>query len=270
MQINKPRAYDYQNEEYFNFLTEFKVVVEKTGIDTLLPVPYKEFVKVYNDADTLLDYIRRSSPLTKQIAEADSERDSLFGGLRTVTKGMLSHYDTAKKEAATKLITLFNDYKSNKKNYAKESSSLKHFLELLQGSGEYASDIATLDLKTWVLELEKSSNNFDALILERTKQAGEKPKYNMEELRREIDSCYGDLVRCIEATTILDPDHNLTSFINTINSNVKRYNDTVAIRKGKAAAQKVKAAETTKIVSEAIIEEPIKVPEETIDIPAKK
>ena len=254
MLIHKPRQNVYQNEEYFNFLAEFKVVAEAAGIPTLLPVPYQKFLKIYNDADKLLDYMRKSSPLTNQIAEIDNERDTLFSGLKAVVKGMLFHYDPAKKAAANKLIVLFDDYKSNQKNYAKESSSLKHFLGLLQANGEYAGDIAALDLQAWVSALETSNNNFDALILERTKQSGEKPSYNMKDLRHEIDACYGDLIRCIEAATILNPDHTLTTFINTINSNVKRYNDTVAVRKGRAVAKKEKQTETAKTTTETTIE----------------
>jgi hypothetical protein len=60
----------------------------------------------------------------------------------------------------------------------------------------------------------------------------------MKSVRQELDDCYVEIVKRMEAITILQDDHTLAPLINKLNSNVARYKNTLAQRQGRSAAPK--------------------------------
>jgi hypothetical protein len=250
LRIKKIGTSKLHGEEHFQFITDFIKESELAGIIDLVPDKHAELAELYEREDALLEIIRKS-PLTEKLEKIDSERDVTYTALREIVKGMRFHYEPQKREAAASLMLVFNTYGNlHLANYVKQTGLMYNFLQ--EVSTNYAKDIATLELDGWISKLEELNQTFSDLRMERTRKEGEKPKFNMSEIKARIDDCYGDIVRCLEATAIMQKTHKLEPFFNTINKNVDKYKNVIAQREGRAAANAAKKGEPEK----EIIEEP--------------
>ena len=229
LRFKKLNMYNLHGEEHFQFICEFLKEAEKANVIKLVQDKFTQLVSLYNMEDELLEKIH-TSPLTEKIEKADNDRDCTYIGFRDIVKGMQLHYEPAKSEAAMNLMTVFNTYgKITHKSYSDATCLLQNFLHEIREN--YAKDVKTLNLEGWVNKLEETNKSFSDMMIE-----GEKPKCTMSEIKSQIDDCYGDIVRCLEALAILNADHKLETFFNTINSNVERYKKLLAQRAGKMAA----------------------------------
>ncbi|MDR2009000.1 MAG: DUF6261 family protein [Bacteroidales bacterium] len=237
MQIKKIRLSSLRNEEWFQFFTEFKTLIEEQPLENMsITEQYPKFLSLYGDADNTLEQIRKSQ-YTAEIARADVERDTTFSGFRDIVKGMQSHFDPAKRKAAANLMIVFSQYGNiSKKSYSEETASIHNFLQEMRN--KFASDIETLGLQEWVDMLDQNNQEFSSLMLQRNEETSQKTSLRMKDLRTEIENCYVEMIKCMEAVTILQSDHTLTEIINKLNANLTRYSNTLAQRQGKAAAQK--------------------------------
>jgi hypothetical protein len=89
-----------------------------------------------------------------------------------------------------------------------------------------------------VIKLDEINNKFKSLINERDKERSLKPTARTVDVRREMEICYAKIVRCIEATTILNPNHSLTPFINELLAKIDRYKNVIAVRDGRKKEHK--------------------------------
>jgi hypothetical protein len=280
MKANKAPLYRLRNEEYFEFFTQFKMLAEAEGIQNLISDEYQKFITLYKNADTVLELLRKS-PLTKEIAETDNNRDMLFNGLRASVKALQSHFDPDKQRAAEKVMLLFNQYGYlGKKGYAEETAAIYNIVQDMQE--KFTAEVATLGLQEWVTKLSDCNVNFRELILERNEEQSLKPKFRMVDVRKDMEACYENIIKCLEAATIVNSSHNLTGFFDKLNSNVDRFRNVLSLREGRAAARKgrnpqkpgeiinIPASANAATAFDATANEVSKKPDQIIDIPAKK
>jgi hypothetical protein len=159
MYVKKAGLYKFLNEEFINFFIELFKIVKEAGIEAQLGEPYQKLLKLYEDINKLMLQLRLST-ITKQITELDIERDKKFRGLRRVVNGMLC-FDEPQKTAAEHLVYAFDRYEADKKNYSSESAALTYFLQQLSGSGDFATDVATLGQEYWVKRISELNKEFD-------------------------------------------------------------------------------------------------------------
>jgi hypothetical protein len=226
-----------RNEELFQYITDFKSIINEYPPESMgIAEQYQKFLELYNNADDVLEQIRKSR-YTTEIAQADVERDTTFLGFRNVVKGMQSHFNPEKRKAAINLMMVFNQYGNiSKKSYSEETALIHNFLQEMRG--KFAPDIETLELQEWVDMLDQNNQEFSTLILQRNEEASQKTSLKMKDLRKEIEDCYIEIIRRIEAITILQNDHTLTEVINKLNANITRYKNVMAQREGRTASQK--------------------------------
>jgi hypothetical protein len=238
LKIRKIGASQFHVEEHFQFIADFIREAKKAGIPVLIPELFAELERLYAMEDEVLETIRKSQ-LTGKIEAVDQERETLFSGMRDIVKGMQSHINPQIKEAAMNLMFVFNAYKNvNRKNYAEQTGLLTNFIQEMRGN--YAQYVTTLGLGAMVNQLDERNQTCSDLLMERTIKESEKPKFTATEMRSKVDACYGDIVRYLEAKTIMESDHKLETFFDIINSNVDRYKRAIAQRAGVAAAKKAK------------------------------
>jgi hypothetical protein len=78
MKVEKLTLKSLRNEEWFQFIKEFKAVAEsELGENVQTKELFAKFTTLYNDADSVLEQIRKSS-YTEQIVTADNLRDKTF------------------------------------------------------------------------------------------------------------------------------------------------------------------------------------------------
>ena len=235
MKIERIELRNLRNEEHFQFHTDFLSATEPHYRDMGITDPlFTEYRALYDDLDLVLEQLSKSH-LTAKIEHADKLRDATFRGFRDAVKSNLTHFETAKKEAASKLMIVFKQYGDvANKSYLHETAAIYNLVQDMDG--KYRDEVSLLDLREWVQRLETHNNAFTALRHERTEERSGKPNMRVVDVRKNVDVCYNKIVAHIEAFTLLNPGHGLDSLITTINSNNLLYKNMIAKRKGKGKA----------------------------------
>ena len=231
MNIKKARLIRFRNEEFFQFFTEFKELVATYGLENRFFGEYEKLLALYSDLDDAVEQIRKSG-YTSEITEADNLRDMVFAGLRDTVKAALNHFDEGKQKAAAKLMLVFNTYGNvSQKGYAAETASVYNLVQDLRQ--KYADETATLSLQEWVDKLEEYNIRFSTLMNARDREKSLKPQKRIVEIRKDMETCYGNMVRCMEVATLAQPDENLMLFINELVSKIARFANILSSREGR-------------------------------------
>ena len=234
--ITKPRL---KNELYFEHILDVIRLVETYEIDiTMFGGEYERLKTLCDTLDKVLEQVKLSE-YTAKIEKLDAQRENQHGILRDLIKASLRDDEEEVSEAATILSHLFKTYgRMHEKTYDEETAAIYNLVEDLQG--RYSEQVETLGLQNKVEKLKNTNIEFKKLMNLRDTEKSLKIKDRAVDIRKEIDKCYGNIVRCIEAKTILDPNHGLTPFINELNTNIDRYSNVLAIKAGKKTAKKNK------------------------------
>jgi hypothetical protein len=240
MKFRRINLHNMRSEEWFNFLTEFKRFVE--GMPALrlkIAKLFAVFLILYDKADKIIEKIRKSR-MTPQIAELDKQRDTTFRGLVQTIESHKNHFDSAKRNAAESLQPVLKHYGNLAiKPYNEETAGINNFLQELRENHKNA--IETLELTDWLNELERNNQIFEDAVLERNREEASKTDLHLLDVRRETNHCYKDIIERLEALILLEEDEQekeiYISFVKLLNTNIKRYLDAAAKRKGRSDAK---------------------------------
>jgi uncharacterized protein YecA (UPF0149 family) len=241
MKIKRINLSTLRNEEWFNFITEFKKFVEgvspeKLNIEKLFAV----FLGFYTTVDAIIEKIRKSG-ITNHISQLDKQRDITFRGLIYIIKAYKCHFDIVKRDAAKSLEPLIKHYGNLAiKPYNEETAGIYNFLQEFRG--KYKDVIDMLELTDWLDALDNYNQIFEDAILERNSEGAKKTDLQLFSVRRKTNRSYLNIVERLEALILLEEDEGemekYISFVKTLNTNVKRYLDILAQRKGRSDAKK--------------------------------
>ena len=242
MKCKRFKNEDLRNEEWFQFNTEVKSLVEQYTPQTLeIENLFATFLSLYANADEALEIIRKSAT-TEQITEADAARDTVFRGFADAVKSANKHFDAVKRAAAKRLQIVFDTYGNlARKSYDEETALIYNFLQEMKG--KYSNDIATLGLNDWVVQLETDNQTFETLMKTRDNETSTKTALRMKNVRTEADRCYRDILDRLDALMLVKGLLPYEPFVRDLNVRVERYSNTVAQRKGRNAAKRKKTAE---------------------------
>ena len=221
-----------RNEEWFQFHTGFKALVEQHNPQTLnVETLFTAFVAFYADADEALEVIRKSAT-TEQLADADNARDVVFRGFSDAVKSALNHFDSAKKEAAKRLKIIFDQYGNiARKVYDEKTASIYNFLQDINAK---AADVALLGLNDWATQLEADNQAFDALMQSRYSEAAAKTTLRMVNVRVETDRCYRDILDRVDALIMINGETTYAPFVRDLAVRIERSESVLAQRQGRA------------------------------------
>jgi hypothetical protein len=235
-----------RNEEWFQFMTEVRDLIQKFTAQTLLIEElFTQFLERYADADTALEIIRKS-PETANMDKADQLRDQTFSGLTAIVRASLNHFDPKCAEAASRLLIVFNSYGNlAQKAPNEETAAIYNLLQELRGAA-YSRYINRLQLTDWVDELDMRNADFRTLVRLRNEETAARPKLQLKKVRQEQDSIYRQMVERIESAIIIYGPEAYTPFVEQLNAFAERYNRVIAQRQGQRKANSNKAkTETT-------------------------
>jgi len=212
-----------RNDAHFQYLTEFRALVEAIGIAILkIEALWPGFLCLYESLDAALKKIVKSA-LTERINEADTARDAVFAGLVKFHKVTLDHYDNAIREAAHKIDVVLHTYGNvAAKPINEETSAVYNFVQELK-SAKYGSLVTLTGLMPWVNKLELLNNEFENLIQERDRESASKNHVAVKIARREIDDAYKHIVQTINSLIYLDMLTNCGTFVDTMNAIIHRF-----------------------------------------------
>jgi len=241
MKCNRFVVEKLRNEEWFQFYTEFKTLVEQYRPSSLNISPlFSVFVTLYADADEALEIIRKSAT-TEQIADSDAARDGTLRGFNNAIKSSLDHFDALKRAAAKRVQIVIDTYGNMARMYYdEETASIYNFLQEMKG--KYAADITLLALTDWVERLETENKEFDTLMKNRYSEVSQKTNLRLQPIRTETDRNYRDTLDRIDALILINgsvPPYS--AFVKDLNARTLRFENILAQRQGRAAAKKNKS-----------------------------
>jgi hypothetical protein len=235
MKCKKIRVEGLRNEEWFQFYTEFKALVEQYGAQTLdIDALFSAFVLLYADADEALEIISKSAT-TEQLAEADNKRDTVFRGFADAVKSALNHFNADKRDAAKRIQVILDHYGNVvRKLYDEETASIYNMLQDLQAK---AADIELLGLADWLEQLNADNQAFDALMKSRYDETAAITTLRMKNVRVEADRCYRDILDRLDALMIVNGEQAYELFVRALAVRVERFDNILAQRQGRAKAK---------------------------------
>lgn len=230
-----------RNAEHFQFMTEFKELVERFGVSVLkIAKLFTVFLQLFEKEDECQIVVQKSA-YTEKIIKADQLRDGTFRGLCDAVNSALNHFDADKAEAARQLKIVLRAYGNlAQKSSDEETSGIYNLIQDLED--KYAGEVDLVGIADWVAELKKNNEAYKKLVQERDAESAEKPDENMRRVRMEVDSSYRDMVSAVESLALLaDDEAEITAyngFIRELNAVITRYSDRLAQRDGIAEAKK--------------------------------
>jgi len=230
VKINKISTYMMRNDTHFQFFTEFKGLVAKSGAGALgIEAEFSGWLPLYEREDAALKKIVKSA-LTAQIQEADKARDVIFTGMLEMNSAALKHFSADVRSAATRLKIVFDTYG----NVAKlplndETSAIYNLLQELEGG--YAADAAAVGIGSWVGELKARNNAFAALVTARFDETALRTDIVLKEARSAVDAGYFAMRERINAFVVINGGSAYETFIKTLNAIIDKYKARVG-RKG--------------------------------------
>jgi hypothetical protein len=236
MKILRIHLSSLRNEEWFQFMTEVRDLIEKYTAQTLSIVElYTLYLKLYADADTALEIIRKS-PETEKMVEADHLRDQIYHGFNATVRASLNHFNAINREAAKQLVIVLDRFGNlAQKASNEETAGIYNLIQELQST--YAPYVNTLGVSAWVNELATRNEAYETLVKARNDEVAERTKLQVKQSRRELDEVYRQIVERLEALSLVEGPDAYAAFIDRLNAFVKRYKNVIAQRRGQRKAK---------------------------------
>jgi hypothetical protein len=213
-----------RNEAHYQFLLLVqKLFISYPAVAAIVADLLSEFNVLLTLEGQLVDSVR-SSEYTVELKAADKRLDRCIVGIVNAIISALHHFDPAVVNAARRLEILLKSFRSSieKKSYEEESAAVKILIADL--SGEYAPQVALLNLGPWLAELSAALDDFERIFLLRSNQRATKPKERLKDVRKQIEVIYRKIVERIDAYTVVNGETSTADFVNHLNDEVTYFN----------------------------------------------
>jgi hypothetical protein len=219
-----------RNEEWFQFLVEFKRLATDAGTAALdIDALFVVFVGLLDQADALLEQIRKSGE-TAVISALDAERDRIWYGFTEAVRAAERHFDPERRDDAARIARVVDHYGNlAARSYSEETAALYNLIQELRASA--AQPLQQLGLVPWIDELERINGEFQEAVIRRTRESAAKPEISMGDIRKLTDEAFLRILRRVEAlATVNNEAEPYAGFIRTLNAHVERYRNILSRR----------------------------------------
>jgi hypothetical protein len=250
MKIKDIRKSRLTNAWHLQFMLEIIVLINKFGVILSRITSLFDVFRVGVDKEELCHKFIRKSEISDLKAESDKARDTLVLGIKDALKSALRHFDANVREAAHRLKIVFDAYDRPTPivdlQYDAETLAINNMLQEFEG--KYASDVQIAGLTEWVKELRVRNDAFDLLAKSYNEQLSEKPPFQTQEVRKETDEAYDEIVSAVNGLIVLEKEKaaEYAQFVSEMNTIIKHYNDLLAQHLGRIEAKKEKEKEKGK------------------------
>ena len=156
------------------------------------------------------------SPLSEQIAEADTVRDNTFVGLRTMVEALGRVGTQAQKEAAPRVLQAMRDYQVNiSEGYELESTHIAQLIQQLEVS-PLSDDCTTLAVTSLVSQLKTENQQVQTLIAQRNEQQAGIDAQAMQRARQAADLVYVETVMVVNAFAVVEQQQGASPYDHAI------------------------------------------------------
>ena len=166
--------------------------------------------------------LSRKNLNTDEITRADSQRDSLYLGIKNTVKAFENAADPAMQQSARMLTQLFKDYKiETSMQLDRETGLLSNLIADLEG--KYSSQVTVLSLTALLTALKMANETVRTAMSLRTSELAVKEIGAMRSARAIVDDCYRTMVKYINAYALIEGEPDYQNFIDVTNTEIVRY-----------------------------------------------
>ena len=166
--------------------------------------------------------VSRKSLLTDDIAKADSERDTLYAVYKKIVQSLVAVSDENVANAAKVLSQHVTDYNiDTRAQLDKETGLLTNFIDDLEN--KFPNDVAAIGLGVIVTLLKTANEKVRRLTSERTDEITARPVGNLKASRKASDTAYLELVKMVNAYSVVEGEADYADFINYMNTEIAHY-----------------------------------------------
>jgi len=223
MKIEKFHTNHLRNDAHFQFHTEFRDLIVKTGAQTLKIKPlFDNYLVLYAREDEALKKISKSA-LTDKIHEADKARDETYAAIVDIIRGMSKHYELPVRDAARRIKVVLDTYGNvAQKPMNEQTSAVSNILQELNGE-KLRGDVQITAMKGWVTELERRNIIFDELIKERYAETASRSNVVMKDARKELDDEFRKICGVLNSYILMGDVSGADAFVRTLNTIMNQY-----------------------------------------------
>jgi hypothetical protein len=214
-----------RNEAHYQFLLLVKKLFESyPDVADIVAALLPKFYTMLALEGKLVDAVR-TSEYTRQLEIADRRLDRAVSGLSISIEAGLHYPDPNAVKAAERLTIRMKSFRGGieRKAYGEESAAVKVLIADLQSA--YASQVSTLGLGVWVTEIAAAQNDFERIFLLRSAEYVERPKGNLKDVRKEINVLYRQIIKHIDACTVISGTSVTGVFISRLNNEINYFNE---------------------------------------------
>jgi len=220
----------------------------ETAVKAKVSTEFEAFATAFAELDRCLK-ISQKSELTDKISEQDALRDASYMGLKGAVKSFLNFPEGDMLDAAKKIWQLIVDY--NIDVYAqldKETGQLLNFCDDL--ASKLSTEVTKLSLTPFVEQLTTANQQVKTLMAERDAEVSTRIAGEMKAARKAMDAAYRELVTKVNAYAVIEGDADYATFIDNMNSMIKRYREEVLTASAKKSATTVSGAKVNPAASQ--------------------
>jgi hypothetical protein len=226
-----------QNDEHYQFCGEFAEQISGMGAAALkIEAQFAEWKACYAREDKALKKIYKSA-LTEKIAEADRRRDRTFRGIVDNNRSLLNHFNPATVEAARLLQIVFDAYGNiPAQAMTSKTGAYTGLVQELKGE-QHATAVKIAGLGDWIDKLAENNSDLFGLVQQRNEETAARTDVVTAEAREQTDAAYGAIAKRISALLEIEKSDVYKNFIRRINVILDRYNNAIALRRGRGEVQ---------------------------------
>ena len=233
MEILNTNLKNLRNNEHLNYMNEVKqLIAEQTAAALNIVTQTDLFLAALLQEEEAINPQLKSEK-SDLLVDADARRDFTFRGMADAVQSACRHFKTDVRAAANKLQTeIFKPFGNIARlNFNEESTAIDSMCTDLKTN--YAAECDLVGLNEWIEELENDNKNFKKTASDRVDESSVKTQLKMKEVRSKVDEAYKAITKRIDALIELNGETDYKTFVTKLNIITDKYNQTLAIRRGR-------------------------------------
>ncbi len=227
-------ATHYQlQRDFYDLVTDFGA--ENLGIET----SFAEYLPHFEEEKTAFAVITKSQ-FTRQIAQTNTQRNSLVYGLSYAVKSALHHYEIEKQRAGKELFLILDHYGYiPQHSYASKTAAIGSLLRNMS-EPETASYVKILSLDGWLKALAVKNREFQDLMNQRDTETANRTDLRMARVRIQVDKAFRNILNHLDALILVNGAEKYEDFVRQLNTRIDHYRHIISTEKGRRQAQKIR------------------------------
>lgn len=171
--------------------------------------------------------ISQKNKKSDEIAEQDHLRDDCYTSIKEIATAMTRVPDEETQEAAEDVMQSLKDYNISTRDKLIDQTGKTTNL-VADFESKLATQVEKLGLAQLVAKLKAANDSVHSLMVERNTEEGAKVLGALKAARAETDTAYYNLVEKVNALSVVDGDNDYSTFINSVNEELKKLKQTIS------------------------------------------